>query len=185
MLYWITITDGRLRAIPPGLKNRVTDHSLCHQERQINVPTGTPAAASENRSSLPPGGIITNSISVITHTEPPQRACLSGAAVSTGLQRGEQTSSRWSLHYIKHNSTCLCCLVCVRPWNCCSSTGQNLVCALTDFFFSSQTIMSKFLEAMKNVFLFKNAWHAAAYFLSICLWDCKLFNSVNQLLCSN
>lgn len=138
MLYWITITDGRLRAIPPGLKNRVTDNSLCHQERQINVPISTPAAASENRSSLPPGGTTTNSISVITHTEPPQRARLSGAAVSTGLQRWGQPSSRRSLHYIKQKSTCLYILGCVIPRNCRSSTGQKLVCvwALSVFSFS-------------------------------------------------
>lgn len=42
MFYWITITGGRLQAIPPGLKNRVTDNSLCHQERQINIHTSNP-----------------------------------------------------------------------------------------------------------------------------------------------
>lgn len=129
MFYWITITSGRLQASPPGLKNRVTDNSLCHQERQINIHTGTPACASENRSSLPPGGTITNSISVITHTELPQRGRLSERrwipVSSTGCKHPPGgVCLKWN------TSACVSIymLLCVIAWKYHSSTSQNFVC---------------------------------------------------------
>lgn len=80
----LLVHDQQRKAAVDSLRplSLVTDNSLCHWERQINIHTSAPMVTSKNRASLPPGTKTTNSISVLTHTVAPRRAGLCGATVS-------------------------------------------------------------------------------------------------------
>lgn len=125
MLYWIMITVAEVCCwFLEAPWNLVTDNGQCHWERQINIPTSTPAVTSENRSSLPPAAKI-NLISVfITYRASPENSSLWNNSA-------EQLSSRLILAKIMHEefaqrntSMSLCNVSCnsVRPGPRCYET---------------------------------------------------------------
>lgn len=120
-IWWLFIINshysgGSLLLIPWGPRNLVTDNGQCHWERQINIPTSTPAVTSENRSSLPPVAKI-NLISVfITYRSSLENSSLWNnlCCSSTFQQANTCKDYAWgacTMQYIW--AMCLCNV----PWN--------------------------------------------------------------------